>query len=79
MLVGVLLSYVCGTYIFLSKDDEAVILSVVAGEFILRADGLFFYAFAIPELSFLFKKSQPIGYRMAKANAWTRWRASSML
>eukprot|EP00747_Dinoflagellata_sp_TGD_P052997 gnl/TRDRNA2_/TRDRNA2_148220_c0_seq1.p1 gnl/TRDRNA2_/TRDRNA2_148220_c0~~gnl/TRDRNA2_/TRDRNA2_148220_c0_seq1.p1 ORF type:complete len:322 (-),score=55.05 gnl/TRDRNA2_/TRDRNA2_148220_c0_seq1:364-1329(-) len=79
LIVALLLSYVGGVYIFLSLDDEKVILSVVAAEFILRIDEVLFASFAIPEISSLMKKAQPIGFHMSEGTFWTVWRTSSFL
>eukprot|EP00747_Dinoflagellata_sp_TGD_P036106 gnl/TRDRNA2_/TRDRNA2_138275_c0_seq1.p1 gnl/TRDRNA2_/TRDRNA2_138275_c0~~gnl/TRDRNA2_/TRDRNA2_138275_c0_seq1.p1 ORF type:complete len:336 (+),score=41.78 gnl/TRDRNA2_/TRDRNA2_138275_c0_seq1:105-1112(+) len=79
LMVAVYLAYVGGVYIFLSKDDEAVILSIVYAEFILRTDEILFASFAIPEISSLIKKAQPIGFNMSKGSVWTTWRTSSFL
>lgn len=79
LMVAVLLSYIGGVYIFLSKNDEVVILSVVAAEFVLRIDQILFSSFAIPEVSSLMKKAQPIGFHMSEGTFWTQWRTSSFL
>lgn len=79
LVIALMLSHVGGVYIFLSKADEVVILSVVAAEFVLRIDEMFFTSFAMPEISILMRRAQPIGYRMDSMSLWTRWRTSKIL
>jgi hypothetical protein len=63
----------------LSKNDEVVILSVVAAEFIIKIDKILFQSFAIPEVSLLMEKAQPIRFHMSGGSIWTQWRTSSFL